>query len=539
MQKCKRPSIIGVKKISSKHISFIFLFVSIIIYILLSLKNITRFGYFEEDNFLLYYRDEVIRLDGNERVWCDCKENEKTTCKRYGPFTFRECAPNLSLKVANKDIPILIGPHMGATASILLKIYLKSLDFFGIKGKDIKWKIILIRSFSIIVSALIFIIGIFILTSKIFGHPAAGVSSVLISTDTTLVVANSCIAYLVLPINYLPFILIFTNSFILSLIILRIRIKIKVLIISMTCLVAILLPFIIYNVGYVLLNLEPSTDFGYWLPKYAFKNLVSSWDNFINNFLYGLIFIFGNEIPGFGRSNWILKGDSGQTYIFEVLRAILIAVGFLNFIISERNHRLKYFLILFILIYVLHLSLFNAKANHYVGPSIVAYIASSKGITELKIRSKFILKLYAPFVLIFIPINIIGFIITSKNIVESNPDKLLESKMQVIDFLKKNNIKKIVEFNPRHDIPIGMLTDGETKVVSYVIALKNSIENNIWRTKFYRDVFSIEKNSVFIYAENSPNSFYYFRNLIEKLGFKVKILVSHIEKHHIVVFTVE
>jgi hypothetical protein len=54
--------------------SFILLFLSIIVYIFLCIKNIATFGYWEEDNCVLQFRDEVVRIDDGERVWCDCKK---------------------------------------------------------------------------------------------------------------------------------------------------------------------------------------------------------------------------------------------------------------------------------------------------------------------------------------------------------------------------------------------------------------------------------------------------------------------------------
>jgi hypothetical protein len=117
-------------------------------------------------------------------------------------------------------------------------------------------------------------------------------------------------------------------------------------------------------------------------------------------------------------------------------------------------------------------------------------------------------------------------------------DKLLEPKLKVVEFLMRNNIKRVVEIPPEPFIPIGMLTDGKVKLVSYTIAFKNAIDNNIRISEFYRKLFLIERNSVFIYKDDSPDGIYY---LAEKSGFKVKELyrVTVEGKFYIVLFTVE
>jgi hypothetical protein len=526
---------IKVNLFSHTSTSFILLFLSIIVYIFLCIKNIATFGYWEEDNCVLQFRDEVVRIDDGERVWCDCKENEKTTCKRYGIFIFRECAPNLSLKVGNTEIPILIGPHMGSLAPLLLRLYIKISETLGIEGKDMNMKdrVILMRSFGVFVGIL-YIVAIFILTSKLFGYPAAGISSILLSTDTLFILGTSSLSNIILAINYLPVLSLLTISLAISIIAVRIRIKTKVILILISVLIFLLLPHILY----ALKSSEASTVWGFSPLKYAYHRLVSSPKDFVENFFRGLIFIFGNKLPDAGRFPWILSG-TGQNYTFEIIRVIFVAAGFASFIFSEKNQKLKHFFIILILSYVLLLSPFDTVAHHYIVPSFILYIACAKGITELKIRLKSkIIPLYIPLVFLLILFSSIGIIINSKKIIEANMDKLLEPKLKVVEFLMRNNIKRVVEIPPEPFIPIGMLTDGKVKLVSYVIAFKNAIDNNIRISEFYRKLFLIERNSVFIYKDASPDGIYY---LAEKSGFKVKELyrVTVEGKFYIVLFTVE
>jgi len=527
---------IKVNLFSHTSTSFILLFLSIIVYIFLCIKNIATFGYWEEDNCVLQFRDEVVRIDDGERVWCDCKENEKTTCKRYGIFIFRECAPNLSLKIKNTEIPILIGPHMGSLAPLLLRLYIKISETLGIEEKamDMKDRVIMMRFFGVFVGILFYIVVIFILTSKLFGHPAAGISSILLSTDMLFILGTSSLSNIILAINYLPFLVFITISLAISIITVRIRIKTKVILI----LISVLIFLLSLHILYALKSSEASTVWGFSPLKYAYHRLVSSPKDFVENFFRGLIFIFGNKLPDAGRFPWILSG-TGQNYTFEIIRVIFVAAGFASFIFSEKNQKLKHFFIILILSYVLLLSLFDTVAHHYIVPSFILYIACAKGITELKIRlkSKFI-PLYIPLVFLLILFSSIGIIINSKKIIEANMDKLLEPKLKVVEFLMRNNIKRVVELPPEPFIPIGMLTDGKVKLVSYVIAFKNAIDNNIRISEFYRKLFLIERNSVFIYKDDSPDGIYY---LAEKSGFKVKELFrTKIEgKFYIVLFTVE
>jgi hypothetical protein len=525
---------IKVNLFSHTSTSFILLFLSIIVYIFLCIKNIATFGDWEEDNCVLQFRDEVVRIDDGERVWCDCKENEKTTCKRYGIFIFRECAPNLSLKVGNTEIPILIGPHMGSAAPLLLRLYIKISEILGIEGKDMNMKdrVILMRSFGVFVGILFYIVVIFILTSKLFGHPAAGISSILLSTDMLFILGTSAFSSIILAINYLPVISLLSLSLAISIITVRIRIKTKVILILISVLIFLLSPHILY----ALKSSEASTVWGFSSLKYAYHKLVSSPKDFIKNFFHGLIFIFGNKLPDNGRFHWILSG-TGQNYTFEIIRVIFVATGFVSFIFSEKNPKLKYFFIVLILSYVLLLSPFNTVAHHYIVPSFILYIACAKGIAELKIRLKSnTIPLYIPFVFLLILFSVIGFVINSEKIIKANPHKLLEPKLQIVEFLKRNRIKRVVEIPSSHNIPIGMLTDGEIKLVSYVIAFVNTYKMGF--SGIYWKIFSLERNSIFIYGYDSPDMLY---GLAERLGFKVKELyrVTIEGKFYFVLFTIE
>jgi len=526
---------IKVNLYSHTFISFIFLFLSIIIYILLCAKNIDKFAYWEEDNYVLRFRDEVIQVEGSERIWCDCKEDEKTTCKRYGIFIFRECAPNLSLKVGNNEIPILISPHVGALAPLFLRLYIKVFEILGVwENMDVRERVVLMRSFGILVT-LSNIFVIFALTSRIFGHPAAGISFALSSTDMLVVLVPIFLHHITFPINYFPFLSLLTLSLTITIFIVRIRINIKLIFILTSILIIFLSPHILYSL-YSLKSSEASTVWGFSPLKYAYHKLVSSPKDFIRNFFQGLIFIFGNKLPDAGRFHWILSG-TGQNYAFEIIRVIFVATGFVSFIFLEKNQKLKYFFILLILIYVLLLSIFNAGAYHYGIPSLILYIACAKGIAELKIRFKSnTIPLYIPFVFLLITSSTIGFVINSEKIMKANSDKLLEPKLQIVEFLKRNKIKRVVDILNSHNIPIGMLTDGEIKLVSYVIAFVNS--DKMGFSGIWWKVFSLERNSIFIYGYDSPDILY---GLAERLGFKVKELyrVTVEGKFYFVLFTIE
>jgi hypothetical protein len=534
----QRKSKIKVNLHSHTFTSFILLFLSIIIYILLCAKNIDKFAYWEEDNYALRFRDEVVQVEDSERIWCDCKEEEKTTCKRYGIFIFRECAPNLSLKVGNNEIPILISPHVGALAPLFLRLYIKVFKILGVwENMDVRERIVLMRSFGILVT-LSDIFVIFVLTSRIFGHPSAGISFALSSTDMLVVLVPVFLHDITFPLNYLPFLSLLFVSLTITIFIVRIRISIKLIFILTSILIIFLSPHILYSL-FSLKFLEASTVWGFSPLKYAYHRLVSSPENFIENFFNGLFIIFGNKISDIGKFNWVLSSNA-QYYIFEIIRIALIVIGFVSFIFLGKNQKLKYFFIVLILSYVLLLSIFNAEVYHYGIPSLILYIACAKGIAELKIRlkSKFI-PLYIPFVFLLILFSSIGIIINNRKIIEANMDKLLEPKLKVAEFLMRNNIKRVVEIPPEPIIPIGMLTDGKVKLVSYTIAFKNAIDNNNIRTsEFYGKLFSLERNSVFIYGYDSPDGIYY---IAEKSGFKVKELYrTKIEgKFYIVLFTVE
>jgi hypothetical protein len=518
---------------SQTFISFFLLFLSIIVYILLCAKNISTFSYYEEDYISLYFADYVARIDEKGIIWCDCKEFERTSCKKYGPFILRECAPTLSLKIANSEIPILLAPHIGASGSLLLKLYTKTLEEIGIKPKDMKKRIILFRSFSIIMWILFGTIGIFLITSKIFGHPSAGISSVLISTNIIYVFAN-CFSTLILFIGYLPLIVLLSISLAVSFVIAKVRIKTKVILTSIFVLTVLISPFLFYQIKY-------SEDWNFIVSplNYALFKLISSPKNIIKNFLINLMFIFTNMLPEPGKGWWILAG-SGQNYTFSMIRTIFVSIGFLNFIISEKNQKIKLFLLSLFFSYVFLLSLFDVSAHHSVCPSFILYIACAKGIAELKFKIKHI-PLHIPFTLLLILFSSIGIIINSKKIIEANQDKLLEPKLKVVEFLMKNNIKRVVELSPNHHIPIGILTDGKIKVVSYFLLglqLSQKPPNDIMSiVELLRRIFLLEKNSVFI-SDKFIQDIYQLVNKL--LGFKIKELFRiSVGQYYLVVFTIE
>jgi len=526
---------------SQTFISFLLLFLSIIVHTLLCTKNISTFSYYEEDYTSLYFTDYVARIDEKGRVWCDCKESERTSCQKYGPFILRECPPTLSLKIANSEIPILLAPHIGASGGLLLKLYTKTLEKIGIKPIDMKKRIILFRSFRIISSIFFVIILIFLVVSKIFGHPSAGISSALLSTNIILVYSN-CFSIPILPTDYLPLIVLLTISLALSFAIAKIRIKTKIMLISIFALTLLISPFLFYQIKYS----ENWLSFKSMASplKYALYRLIPSPENIIKNFLINLMFIFTNMLPEPGKGWWVLTG-SGQNYLFSIIRAIFISLGFLNFIISEKNQKIKLFLLSLFFSYAFLLSLFDVSAHHSIFPSIILYIACAKGIAELKIKFKNNpIPLYVPFTLLLILFSSIGIIINSKKIIEANPDKLLEPKLKVVEFLMKNNIKRVVELSPTHHIPIGILTDGKIKVVSYsLLALQLAVQlskkspNDIASiVKFLEIIFSLEKNSVFI-ADKSIQDIYW---LVKLSGFDIKELFRiPVGQYYLVVFTIE
>jgi hypothetical protein len=519
---------------SQTFVSFSLLFLSIIVYILLCAKNISTFSYYEEDYISLYFADYVARIDEKGIIWCDCKEFERTSCKKYGPFILRECAPTLSLKIANSEIPILLAPHIGAYGGLLLKLYTKTLEEIGIKPKDMKKRIILFKSFSIIMWILFGTIGIFLITSKIFGHPSAGISSVLISTNIIYVFAN-CFSTPILFIGYLPLIVLLSISLAVSFVIAKVRIKTKVILTSIFVLTVLISPFLFYQIKY-------SEDWNFIISplNYALFKLISSPKNIIKNFLINLMFIFTNMLPEPGKGWWVLTG-SGQNYTFSMIRTIFISLGFLNFIISEKNQKIKLFLLSLFFSYVFLLSLFDVSAHHSIFPSIILYIACAKGIAELKIRFKNNpIPLYIPFTLLLILFSSIGIIINSKKIIEANPDKLLEPKLKVVEFLMKNNIKRVVELSHTHHIPIGILTDGKIKVVSYsllTLQLSQKPPNDINSiVKLLGRIFSLEKNSVFIGDKFIQNIY----RLVKLSGFDIKELFRiSVGQYYLVVFTIE
>jgi hypothetical protein len=519
---------------SHTFISFILFFLSIIIYILLCAKNISTFSFFEEDYYSLYFTDPVVRIDEKGRVWCDCKESESTSCKKYGPFILRECAPTLSIKIANSEIPILIAPHIGASGGLLLKLYTKTLEKIGIKPKDMKKRIILFRSFAIIM-CILGTIGILLITSKIFGHPSAGISSALISTNT-LYIAFTSFSSPVLSIDYLPLIVLLTISLAASSAIAKIRIKTKVILISTFALTLLISPFLFYQIKYS----EDWNSFKFLASplKYALYRLILSPENIIKNFLINLMFIFTNMLPEPGKGWWMLSG-SGQNYLFAIIRAIFVSIGFLNFIISEKNQKIKLFLLSLISSYVFLLSLFDVSAHHSIYTSFILYIACAKGIAEFKFKIRSI-PLYVPFSLLLILFSSIGITINSKKIIEANPDKLLEPKLKVVEFLMKNNIKRVVELSPTHHIPIGILTDGKIKVVSYsllTLQLSQKTSNNIDSiVKLFGRTFSLEKNSFFI-GDKFIQDIYW---LVKLSGFEIKELFRiSVGQYYLVVFTIE
>jgi len=521
---------------SQTFISFFLLFLSIIVHTLLCAKNISTFSYYEEDYTSLYFTDPVVRIDEKGRVWCDCKESESTSCKKYGPFILRECPPTLSLKIANSEIPILLTPHIGTSGGLLLRIYTKTLEKIGIKPQDMKKRIILFRSFMIL-SISLGIILIFIITSKIFGHPSAGISSALLSTNIILVYSN-CFSVPFLPTDYLPLIALLTISLALSFAIAKIRIKTKVILISIFVLTLLISPFLFYQIKY------SENRFSFKLLasplKYALYRLIPSPEKIIKNFLINLMFIFSNILPEPGKGWWVLTG-SGQNYTFAIIRAIFVSIGFINFIISEKNQKIKLFLLSLIFTYVFLLSLFDVSAHHSISTSFILYIACAKGIAELKLRNNSI-PLYIPFTFLLILFSSIGIIINSKKIIEANPDKLLEPKLKVVEFLMKNNIKKVVELLPSHHIPIGILTDGKIKVVSYSflsLHLSQKYTNDIDSiAKFLIMILSLEKNSIFIYGDYlPPDNFYDF---VKLLGFGVNELFRiPVGQYFLSIFTIE
>jgi hypothetical protein len=521
---------------SHTFISFILFFLSIIIYILLCAKNISTFSYYEEDYTSLYFIDYVARIDEKGRVWCDCKEFERTSCKRYCPFILRECPPTLSLKIANSKIPILLAPHIGASGGLLLKLYIKTLEKIGIKPQDMKKRIILFRSFMIL-SISLGIILIFLITSKIFGHPSAGISSALLSTNIILVFSN-CFSVPFLPTDYLPLIALLTISLAVSFAIAKIRIKTKVILISTFVLTLLISPFLFYQIKYS----ENWLSFKFLASplKYALYRLIPSPEKIIKNFLINLMFIFTNMLPEPGKGWWSLTG-SGQNYIFAIIRTIFVSIGFLNFIVSEKNQKIKLFLLSLIFSYVFLLSIFDVSAHHSIFPSLILYIACAKGIAELKIRFKNNpIPLYIPFTLLLILFSSIGIIINTKKIIEANPDKLLEPKLKVVEFLMKNNIKRVVELSPTHHIPIGILTDGKIKVVSYsllTLQLSQKTPNDINSiVKLLGRIFSLEKNSVFIGDKFIQNIY----RLVKLSGFEIKELFRiSVGQYYLVVFTIE
>jgi hypothetical protein len=518
---------------SHTFISFIFLFLSIIIYIFLCAKNISTFSYYEEDYTSLYFTDYVVRIDEKGIIWCDCKEFDKTSCKKYGPFILRECPPTLSLKIANSEIPILLAPHIGASGGLLLKLYTKTLEKIGIKPQDMKKRIILFRSFAIIMCILFGTIGIFLITSKIFGHPSAGISSALISTNT-LYIAFTSFSSPVLPTDYLPPIVLLTISLAVSFVIAKIRIKTKVILISIFVLTLLISPFLFYQIKYS----ENWFSFKFVASplKYALYRLIPSPENIIKNFLINLMFIFTNMLPEPGKGWWSLTG-SGQNYTFAIIRTIFVSLGFLNFIISEKNQKIKLFLLSLIFSYVFLLSIFDVSAHHSIFPSLILYIACAKGIAEFKFKIRSI-PLHIPFTLLLILFSSIGIIINSKKVIESNPDKLLEPKLKVVEFLMKNNIKRVIELSPTHHIPIGILTDGKIKVASYFLLLANPEKPLNNPTEFFRKILSFGKNSVFLYADNSPPDKFY--DFVKFLGFKIKELFRiSMKQYYLVVFTIE
>jgi hypothetical protein len=522
---------------SHTSISFTLLFLSIIIYILLCAKNISTFSFFEEDYYSLYFTDPVVRIDEKGRVWCDCKESDRTSCKKYGPFILRECAPTLSLKIADNEIPILIAHHIGASGGLLLKIYIKTLEKIGIKTQNMKKRIILFRSFAIIICILFVTIGIFLITSKIFGHPSAGISSALISTNT-LYIAFTSFSAPVLLIDYLPLIVLLTISLVLSFAIAKIRIKTKIMLISTFVLILLISPFLFYQIKYS----ENWFSFKFVASplKYALYRLILSPENIIKNFLINLMFIFSNILPEPGKGWWVLTG-SGQNYTFAIIRTIFVSIGFLNFIFSEKNQKIKLFFLSLFFSYVFLLSLFDVSAHHSIYPSFILYIACAKGIAELKIKFKNNpIPLYIPFTLLLILFSSIGIIINSKKIIEANPDKLLEPKLKVVEFLMKNNIKRVVELFFTHHIPIGILTDGKIKVVSYsllTLQLSQKPLNDINSiVKLLGRIFSLEKNSVFI-GDKFIEDIY---RLAKLSGFDIKELFRiSVGQYYLVVFTIE
>jgi hypothetical protein len=480
----------------------------------------------------------VVRIDEKGIVWCDCKESERTSCQKYGPFIIRECAPTLSLKIANNEIPILLTSHIGASGSLLLKLYTKTLEKIGIKPKDMKKRIILFRSFMILSTSIV-IISIFLITSKIFGHPSTGISSALLSNNIILVYSN-CFSTPVLLTDYLPPIVLLTISLALSLAIAKIRIKTKVILISIFALTLLTSPSLFYQIKYS----ENWFSFKFVASplKYALHRLIPSLENIIKNFLINLMFIFTNMLPEPGKGWWVLTG-SGQNYLFSMIRAVFVSLGFLNFIISEKNQKIKLFLLSLFFSYVFLLSIFDVSAHHSIFPSIILYIACAKGIAELKIKFKNNpIPLYIPFTLLLIFFSSIGIIINSKKIIEANPDKLLEPKLKVVEFLMKNNIKRVVELSPTHHIPIGILTDGKIKVVSYSLLVLHHLSqkppNDIMSiVELLRRIFSLEKNSVFIGDKFIQNIY----RLVNKLsGFEIKELFRiSVGQYYLVVFTIE
>jgi hypothetical protein len=345
----------------------------------------------------------------------------------------------------------------------------------------------------------------------------------------------NCFSTLILFIGYLPLIVLLSISLAVSFVIAKVRIKTKVILTSIFVLTVLISPFLFYQIKY-------SEDWNFIVSplNYALFKLISSPENIIKNFLINLMFVFTNMLPEPGKGWWILAG-SGQNYTFSMIRTIFVSIGFLNFIISEKNQKIKLFFLSLFFSYVFLLSLFDVSAHHSVCPSFILYIACAKGIAELKIRFKNNpIPLHIPFTLLLILFSSIGIIINSKKIIEANPDKLLEPKLKVVEFLMKNNIKRVVEISPNHHIPIGILTDGKIKVASYFLLglqISQKPPNDISSiVELLRRIFLLEKNSVFI-ADKSIQDIY---RLVKLSGFDIKELFRiSVGQYYLVVFTIE
>jgi hypothetical protein len=104
----------------------------------------------------------------------------------------------------------------------------------------------------------------------------------------------------------------------------------------------------------------------------------------------------------------------------------------------------------------------------------------------------------------------------------------------------KNNIKRVVELSPNHHIPIGILTDGKIKVVSYFLLglqLSQKPPNDIMSiVELLRRIFLLEKNSVFI-SDKFIQDIY---RLVKLSGFDIKELFRiSVGQYYLVVFTIE